>query len=758
MAARGARFSHVVALLLLAVVTMSSACRSAEPPSHVHVAVLTGTPYERGLAHGLQFGAQVRSLYTRLLTTSILPFLNREQINIAPILNVYDGQEYRDGSFSRRLILESGHYLLENYLPADVEEELQGLADGAGMSLDEVLALNTFVDTMMAFRAIVLFIVQIQTPYIVELEIDGDVAGDGVDNDGDGRTDEDGEGRITEYTPSPHALLREVPTDATLRVVLRDRALGGLACPDPRNVEPFGEMSMAARCVDAACVRPSCAGLSLLERDCLRDTAVTCMAPRIDADCFDPACMELADPVCVDPQSVRIHVDGTLYTAEDPAVTLRLIPDEEQAAAVAAWGQQAPVCQGDLEIVFAPPSGFAPASVVSVLLQATDLSPIYSPEPFHARSMRDERFAFTTAGYEATLGAPTPLYDIPNEGVDDGLTQPPALAFAARGTATADGAPILAQHFALLDTDVVHEHTALLVHVPEEGRPFVTVGWTGLVWGFSTMNDEGLVVAFQPSDSLDNPMLGGMLEDILDPENLRQLIASPNLAGLAAVLAERQLLTMGTPMGFAARQIVNQDATVEDAVATLYGMEATYGWNVMLADAAGEIAVVELDTGVQSSATHDGAPNDLDGFMSYSPDESGDGNTDRYGRRWSSVGPDDIRMTSHFSKNVGDMMPNPIMGIFSPQPQRVWTGFYYRSVRAWHLLGEQIASRLGAIDVPATIEILRYPPLVDTRDSMNAVIYEPARARLHWAMGQVPATDAPFETFDLGATLNGGAP
>ena len=51
------------------------------------------------------------------------------------------------------------------------------------------------------------------------------------------------------------------------------------------------------------------------------------------------------------------------------------------------------------------------------------------------------------------------------------------------------------------------------------------------------------------------------------------------------------------------------------------------------------------------------------------------------------------------------------------------------------------------MDVPTAINILRIPDLIDSRDSMNAVIYEPESLRLHFAMGQVPATSGPFLEF-----------
>ncbi|HSA24865.1 MAG TPA: hypothetical protein P5076_25615, partial [Myxococcota bacterium] len=68
-----------------------------------------------------------------------------------------------------------------------------------------------------------------------------------------------------------------------------------------------------------------------------------------------------------------------------------------------------------------------------------------------------------------------------------------------------------------------------------------------------------------------------------------------------------------------------------------------------------------------------------------------------------------------------------------------------------HLLGQAVRARLGGLDAAAAEELLAVPELVDSRDSMNAAIMEPAAGLLHYALGQVPATDGAFRTLDLRA-------
>lgn len=753
------RGAITVFLSLVCFLTFLTACEKAQEPSYVHMAVLEGNAYERGLEHGKRFSAEIKSLYTRLLTSSILPFLNREQISIAPILSVYNRPEYRDGTFSYKMLLESGQHLYDNYLPAEVKEEIQGIAAGSGMELEKIIILNTFVDTMMAFRAVVLFIKQIQTPSVTEMEFTGSTGSDSVDNDDDGETDEEGEGTLPGIEPSPFASLVEVPVDASIRIRFEDAVLGGLACLDPRNVDPLGSLEMESRCVREECILPVHLGEESLQREYLNEIARDCISPRVLGDCLEPDCVERPDPGCVDPDSIRIRINDLQFVASDESIQTRLLPwdgTEPSPGRAPESNPHALDCQGPLEVTFTPPGGFEPASEVSILVQAGDLSPIYSPSPFHARFMRDERIAISIRGYAAGTGQEAHVHEVANRGIDDNLTQPPAVSFAVRGSATPDDTPLLAHHFALLDSDLVHEHSALLVHVPDEGHPYVLVTWTGLVWGFSGMNERGFAYTVNTSDSLDSPLVGGILEDILEPENLLKLLENPDLIGLAQVLQDRRLLATGLPAGIAGRELLAGVETVPEALDFLYRSDTTFGWNFLLMDANGSMAGVEMDSGTQDQSAGSGATvADRDGFNYYTPDEDDPINLDVFGRRWASEGPDDLRMASHFLKNTEDMEELTFMGIFSPLPQRRWTGMYYRSVRAHRILGDRIQAKLGTIDVSTAIDILRTPDLVDTRDSMNAAVFDPKNRRLHWAMGVVPATDAEFEAFDLAEALKG---
>lgn len=649
-------FGRWLLLLLLA-----PGCGPARQPDYTDVVVLRGSPYQRGFQHGQLLESKIRSLYYKLLDTTLMPYLNREQDDVKSFLVEYQDPLYDDGQFSYQMMLQSGESLfriLQQEAPEYVEE-MRGIADGSGMSFARILVLNTFVDTMLAFRSVTFFIRQLQSPRMLEMEFMGDFA-DGLDNNGDGRIDEPDDGFVksrtqqgwsTDYTPRPHAAMVEVPTDASIRFVLWDPpGLGGFTgSPDEEPKE--------------------------------------------------------GDLQGMDPDSIRIQLDDVLYLAT-----------EDDCIQSSPWGEEGK----GLEVIFTPPEGLPPGRVVTLYVQAHNISEIDNPPPVHPRVMRDERVVFTTRG------AGFAPHEVDNAGVWDGRSMPPSIGFGVRGGATPDGRVRLAHHFALVDSDTTHKHTALFVHIPDEGRPHAVVGWAGVLWGFSGMNDAGLTYMVNPSDTLDNPLAGQVKQ--------RAMYA--------------KLLLTGIPVGIEGRRLLTRAETVDTARAMLEAEEHTFGWNLLLGDARGGLVAAELDANILGE--------DEGGCITFQPDPDDPGNLDEHGRLYGSVGGDDLRIGTHFQKNVPDIDTRIL--VFDVQPQFYWSSFYYRSLRAHAILGDQIARRYGSLDLEAMVDTLRTPGLVDTRDSMNAVVYEPETGVLHHAMGQVPATDGPFRAFDLASVAAEAAP
>ena len=644
--ARGSR--RIAAATALAVAVLATAsCKDIDQPAYRSVVTLRGDAYERGVQHGEKLHSEIRSLYTMLLESSLLPYLNREQSNVASVLLSYLGAAYGEGEFSYKVFLEAGQNLLpdlEACCPA-VVREMEGVADGADLPFETILVLNTFADTLMALRSVTLFIHQMNSPRLVDVSFSSDLGGDGVDNNGDGAIDDSEDNVVKDpdadatwlghYGPTMQAAMVEVPVDATLRFVLNDPP--GLATKDRRGV---------------------------------------------------------------DPATIRVQLGTEVYEGDDPSIATAVQGDEDE----------------ELVVTFTPPGDLPAAAIVPVIIDAGNYT-ITSQLPAHAQFMRSERFVFTTTGY----GKET--HEVANLGADDGRSQPPALAFAVRDSATAAGDPYLGHHFALLDSNTLHKHTVIFVVDPDEGIAHTYASWAGLVWGFSGMNAEGLTYAANYSDSLDNPLVKEVQEHTL----------------------AAKLLLSGVTIGFKGRQILTEATTVAEASALIAGTGNTFGWNVLLADRAGGLAALELDANVLDEA--DG------GVLTYDPDSSDPENLDPFGLAYASVGADDLRIAAHFEKNVDDIETSVLE--FDVRAQRYWSGFFYRSVRAHSLLGDAIAARYGDIDADGMIEILRLAPLVDTRDSMNAIVYSPADLTMRAAMGQVPATDGEFIEYDLSSLLAG---
>jgi hypothetical protein len=621
---RRARRSRWPVALLLAALAVGVSCDAwrAEQPPYYEIFAVHGTPYERGYQHGAHFASKIRSLYTTLLETSIFPYLNREQPDVASVLMRYQDERYQDGQFSYLIMLESALSLAET-MPAPYLEEMHGIADGADLPFEQVLILNTFFDTLMAFRSITAYIKLIQAPFLVSVEFVGDLDQDGRDNDGDGEIDEPRECRFDPYEPLPHATCVEVPPGATIRLVIDDDLEG------------------------------------------------------------------------VDPESVRLQFDDTLYLAGDAALAITPIARDGRT----------------IEVLFTPPDGLAPGEVHSLILQAGDLNRIIDPPPLHARFMRDERVTFTTRGYGALP------FQVANRGLPDGRTQPPSIGFAAADEATADGRLLVAHHFAMLDGNASHKHTVLFVHHPDDGKPYAYVGWAGLIWGTSGINADGLTYLFTASDTLDSPFADAFNQGLIFAE----------------------LIATGIPIGIMGREVLRGATSVHTAVAYLRQVPPTFGWNLLVADRERHLAVVERDANILNEANG--------GAFTFSGDANDPGDLDEWGRPFGSIGPGELHFASHFQRNTEDIAYQVLE--FEVRPQRYWSTFYFRSLRAFFNLSRALADRYGRLDADEAIRVLRLENLVDHRDSMNAVVYEPERMRLHFAMGREPATDGAFIPVDL---------
>jgi hypothetical protein len=406
----------------------------------------------------------------------------------------------------------------------------------------------------------------------------------------------------------------------------------------------------------------------------------------------------LQDPDGVDPQSVRVQLVvngiGQVHTATSPALQI--------APFVAGNGEVQPDL---LQVVFTPAQPLPAAAVVTLAVQASDKKILQNPPPPRARTMRIEQFTLTTVGHGQPLAA------VPNLGALDGTTQPPSTAWAVRGKATPDGEPRLAHHFSLLDAGTSHKHCVVQVHHPKDGPSFAFAGWAGLVYGFSGLSARGVAVAATHADTLNNPLVANVQKDLLSAK----------------------LVTRGLPIGFALRRVLQEAHTSAEAATLLLGVPHTFGWNVVLADAAGDLRAIELNSAIDPAQPQP---------LAYTPTA-----TTADGRRLSSHDADDILTSVHYRALADDLQLQVL--VFTLPPQRFWSSYYYPSLRAFAALKEAVASRYGQLDRTAMESVLRLPALTDRNDSMQASVVEPKTLRFSVAAGQVPAPQGTFQTVQL---------
>ncbi|MDP1916238.1 MAG: carcinine hydrolase/isopenicillin-N N-acyltransferase family protein [Myxococcales bacterium] len=601
-------------LLLLSFVM---ACAPATPPPTRETLVLTGTAYDRGLQHGTQLRSKIRSFYTTLMTNSLFPFLSREQPDIATLLKEYDADRYKNGGFARELLLDSAKNLERN-LGRSGRDELRGIADGSGLTYEEVLILNTFVDTTLAVRGIGLAIRQGRAPVVESVEFLG-LGSDRVDNSGEGTIDETDEGVIKPFVPPYFAAAVEIDVRTKLRVTF-------------------------------------------------------------------------SDPDGVDPQTVRVRMNEGLFIFGDPSLEIV----ELDATHV--------------QLTFTPIEPLPAASTITFVVSAGDKRIIEIPGPPRASFRRDEEFVVTTRG--AGL-APR---DISRPALTDNRTRPPPFTLGVRGSRAASG-PLLAHSFALLDANTAHKHTVLLMHRPDTGPAYATVGWAGIVYGISGLNERGVGVACNPSDTLDNSVVGSVLDQVAD-------------------LSRAKLLASGLPVGFLVKRVLERASNVAEGIDALTEIDPVYGWNCTIADDQGGLEVVELDSDVfkqGQGGVYRYGPTDLDPSM----------------RRYSSLTDDDVISGSSYTRNVDDSITLNLAGQ-RVVPQRFWSGFFFRSRRVIDNVSRRLAARTEPVDVPWLEALLAEPEVIDRSDSMNAVVLDLKNRTVHSAMGTIPATASPFVATELG--------
>jgi hypothetical protein len=588
----------------------SLACVPATAPPTRETLVLRGTPYERGLEHGTKLKSKVHSFYTTLLTNSLIPYLSREQPDIASLLKEYEKPKYQNGAFGYELLLDSAKSMERSLTPA-MKEEMKGIADGSELSYDQVLILNTFVDSVLAVRGVALAIRYARAPLIESVTFVG-AENDAQDNDGDGMVDEPNEQLIKPYSAELTAQAVELPATVKFEIVLKD--------------------------TDG-----------------------------------------------VDPTTVRLYLRNELFTTESPEVKFEVVDATR------------------LKLVLTPRAPLPLTETVTLAISAGDKVIRENPAPARASFMRDEEIVFTVRG------ANKKKYDVLRPVLTDGRTRPPPFGIAVRGSAS-NNQILMAQHFSLLDANTAHKHTVLLEHHTESGASFVTIGWAGTIFGLSALSSKGFGYVCNPSDSLDNSVLGGVIENIAD-------------------LSVAKLVAKGMPIGLVGRTVLENATDVASAKKIIDESKHAYGWACALADKSGAIEAVEVDSDIFKSGI------DVVGFSA--------GEKRSSGGYFGSVRNDDVVIGSSYAKNVEDILTIELSGQ-RIVPQRQWSGFFHRSRRVIGGAMRRLDASYGNVTVESLEQLISDPELVDASDSMNAVVLDVLNQKVYSAMGTVPATASEF--------------
>ena len=115
------------------------------------------------------------------------------------------------------------------------------------------------------------------------------------------------------------------------------------------------------------------------------------------------------------------------------------------------------------------------------------------------------------------------------------------------------------------------------------------------------------------------------------------------------------------------------------------------------------------------------------------------------GERIASTSDDTLLSAAAYRLNTNDVVTLNLAGQ-RVVPQKIWSTFFYRSRRVVDAVVRKLKPGMSVADAEG---LLGDDELVDKSDSMTAAVLELGKKKLHYAIGQVPATSKPFETLDF---------
>jgi hypothetical protein len=234
---------------------------------------------------------------------------------------------------------------------------------------------------------------------------------------------------------------------------------------------------------------------------------------------------------------------------------------------------------------------------------------------------------------------------------------------------SATGGPLLGRNLDYPPLGYVHHYSLVTVYKPKGKRAFAAVGFPGLVGVLSGMNDAGLALA---------------VHEVFDIKT-----GQPHFdAG-------------GIPYGLCLRKVLEECATIEEAVKTLEGLRRTTTINVVIAD-RNKVGVLEVSP---KKVILKGAQRGT------------------------------LSCTNHFTSPI--LKPaNPI------NVDRSFERFAkLEEVRDWKgkATPEELRKQLDEVNLGSF--------------TLQTMVFEPATLKLHLSIGQIPASSHALKTLELGPLL-----
>jgi hypothetical protein len=244
--------------------------------------------------------------------------------------------------------------------------------------------------------------------------------------------------------------------------------------------------------------------------------------------------------------------------------------------------------------------------------------------------------------------------------------------FAAHGMATTGGEMIFGRNLDFVSMGIAQRCGLVIFCKPDAGIPFVSVAWPGWCGAITVVNLAGLCIG---------------------PLNVNRINAN----------------LVGTPYVISFRQMAQEAATCDEAVALLRATRRTYSNNILLAQTTPTRRAVVAEYTAGEVAVREAKP-----------------------------GEDFIAATNHFRK----------LGRPAELPERRNSGRY-------STLMARLREDCGAIGLRTDILA---DPRIHLPNSLQALIAAPERRTFRLAMGRMPAAAGPYRTFtydESGIRLDG---